>query len=174
MKKEVRLCMVGAGRVGKNHSRAINRHVPEGKIVALVDPAEEVRIETAKEFGFEETFATLEQAIDKVDFDGVIITTPTPSHQSLASQAADSKKHVFLEKPMALNLNECDQIIQSTEKNGVILQIGFMRRFEPEFVSAYERISGGEIGNPMMVKSLTHGPGLPPAWARDLRTTKGM
>ena len=38
MNKEIKLCMVGAGRVGKNHSRAITRHVPSGKIVALVDP----------------------------------------------------------------------------------------------------------------------------------------
>jgi len=46
-------------------------------------------------------------------------------------------------------------------------QIGFMRRFDPEFVAASERIQAGEIGQPMMIKSLTHGPGLPPAWARD-------
>ena len=174
MNKEIKLCMVGAGRVGKNHSRAITRHVPSGKIVALVDPSKEVREVTGKEFGIENQFDNLEQAIDKVNFDAVIITTPTPTHQALASQAAENGKHVFLEKPMALNLEECDQIINSTESNGVSLQLGFMRRFEPEFVNAAERIKAGEIGNPMVIKSLTHGPGLPPAWARDLKTSNGM
>jgi myo-inositol 2-dehydrogenase/D-chiro-inositol 1-dehydrogenase/scyllo-inositol 2-dehydrogenase (NAD+) len=48
-----------------------------------------------------------------------------------------------------------------------------MRRFDPEFVAAYKRIASGEIGTPMMVKSLTHGPGLPPPWARDLKTSNG-
>jgi len=48
MKKPIRICMIGAGRVGKNHSRAITRHVPTGKIVALVDPVVTVREETAR------------------------------------------------------------------------------------------------------------------------------
>jgi predicted dehydrogenase len=49
-----------------------------------------------------------------------------------------------------------------------------MRRFDPEFVAAAQRIEAGEIGQPMMIKSNTHGPGLPPPWARDLRTSNGM
>ncbi|RPH59632.1 MAG: oxidoreductase, partial [Chloroflexi bacterium] len=53
-------------------------------------------------------------------------------------------------------------------------QLGFMRRFDPEFAAAAQRIQAGEIGQPMMIKSLTHGPGLPPAWARDLTTSNGM
>ena len=75
---------------------------------------------------------------------------------------------------MALNLQECDAIMEGIKQAGVLLQLGFMRRFDPEFSAAAERIEGGEIGRPMMVKTLTHGPGLPPAWARDLKTSNGM
>jgi myo-inositol 2-dehydrogenase / D-chiro-inositol 1-dehydrogenase len=174
VKNQVRICMIGAGRVGRNHSNAISRHVPGGRIVALVDPMESVRNETAADFGIENSFDTLEQALEKAEFDAVIITTPTPTHLPIASLAADHGKHVFLEKPMALNLDECDKIMAATEKNKVLLQVGFMRRFTPEFVAAAERIEAGEIGTPMMVKSNTHGPGLPPPWARDLRTSNGM
>ena len=174
MKNQVRICMIGAGRVGKNHSRAISRHVPGGKIVALVDPMTSVREETALEFGIEKQFDSLEQALEGADFDAVVITTPTPTHLPLSSLAADHNKHVFCEKPMALNLEECDGIMAACEKNHVLLQIGFMRRFDPEFAAAAERIAGGEIGQPMMIKSNTHGPGLPPPWARDLRTSNGM
>jgi myo-inositol 2-dehydrogenase/D-chiro-inositol 1-dehydrogenase/scyllo-inositol 2-dehydrogenase (NAD+) len=166
--------MIGAGRVGKNHSGAITHHVPNGRIVALVDPLASIREETAKEFGVDAQFDSLEQALEKAEFDAVAITTPTPTHLPLTSLAANHKKHVFLEKPMALNLAECDEIIAVTKKNGVFLQLGFMRRFDPEFVAAAARIEAGEIGQPMMVKSLTHGPGLPPPWARDLRTSNGM
>ncbi|MBI9048778.1 MAG: Gfo/Idh/MocA family oxidoreductase [Anaerolineaceae bacterium] len=174
MKKPIRICMIGAGRVGKNHSRAITRHVPGAKIVALVDPMVEVRQSTALEFGIDQQFDTLEDAIEKVDFEAVVITTPTPTHLALTVLAAENKKHIFLEKPMALNLEECDAIMDVVNKNAVILQLGFMRRFDPEFVAAAQRIEGGEIGQPMMIKSNTHGPGLPPAWACDLRTSNGM
>jgi len=174
MIKPIRICMIGAGRVGKNHSRAITRHIAGGRIVALVDPMAQVREETALEFGIENQFDTLEIALEKADFDAVIITTPTPTHLTLAALAAENKKHVFLEKPMALNLQECDAINKVIDENAVILQLGFMRRFDPEFVAAAQRIETGEIGQPMMIKSNTHGPGLPPPWARDLHTSNGM
>lgn len=174
MKSPVRICMIGAGRVGKNHSHFIFRHIPAGKIVTLVDPVVEVLNATGNEFGIDNCFTSLEEALDKSDFDAVVITTPTFTHKQLVISAAQFKKHVFLEKPMALNLDECDQIIEATENHNVMLQLGFMRRFDPEFSSAAKRIQAGEIGTPMMIKSLTHGPGLPPAWARDLNTSNGM
>jgi predicted dehydrogenase len=165
MKKQIRMCMIGGGRVGKNHSRAITRHVPGGKIVALVETIRDVREATAREFEIENQFASLEIALEKVDFDAVVITTPTPTHLPLSALAAENKKHVFLEKPMALSLAECDAILEVVEKYSVLLQLGFMRRFDPEFVAAAQRVEAGEIGQPMMVKTNTHGPGLPPAWA---------
>ena len=174
MKSQVRICMIGAGRVGRNHSQAITRHVPDGKIVALVEPVEAVRKETAADFGIENQYDSLEQALEKTDFDAVVITTPTPTHLPITALAAEHGKHVFLEKPMALNLEQCDQIMAAVEKNKVLLQLGFMRRFDPEFAAAAERIAAGEIGAPMMIKSNTHGPGLPPPWARDLRSSNGM
>ncbi|HSR19666.1 MAG TPA: Gfo/Idh/MocA family oxidoreductase [Anaerolineales bacterium] len=174
MRQPVRLCMIGAGRVGKNHSRAIVRGIAGARIVALVDPVEQIRQQTATEFGIQQQFASLEEALDQADFDAVVITTPTPTHMPLAATAAGHKKHVFLEKPMALNLQECDEILAAVERESVLLQLGFMRRFDPEFVAAARRIEAGEIGQPMMIKSNTHGPGLPPAWARDLRTSNGM
>lgn len=174
MKKPIQICMIGAGRVGKNHLSAITRHITGGKIVALVDPMAQVREETSIEFGINNQFDTLEIALEKADFDAVVITTPTPTHLPLTALSAENKKHVFLEKPMALNLQECDAINKVVNQNSVILQLGFMRRFDPEFVAAAQRIEAGEIGQPMMIKSNTHGPGLPPAWARDLRTSNGM
>ena len=141
---------------------------PDGDVVALVDPAEAILNETGEEFEIDSRFASLEEALDKSEFEAVIITTPTFTHKDLAVMAAEQGKHVFLEKPMALSLEECDAIISAADTNGVALQLGFMRRFDPEFAAAAERIAGGEIGEPMLIKSLTHGPGLPPAWANDL------
>ena len=174
MKKKVRICMLGAGRVGKRHSSSILRYIPGGKVVALVDPIEKTLNETGEEFGIEARYLSLEQALEKIDFEAVVITTPTPTHKPLAVLAASQGKHVFLEKPMALDLRECDEMMEAVNTYGVILQLGFMRRFDPEFAAAAQRIHAGEIGKPMIIKSLSHGPGVPPgAWARDLKSSNG-
>jgi predicted dehydrogenase len=64
--RTIHICMVGAGRVGKQHSRSITRHVPGAKVVALVDPVESMREETGEEFAIEARFSSLEEALDKV------------------------------------------------------------------------------------------------------------
>jgi myo-inositol 2-dehydrogenase/D-chiro-inositol 1-dehydrogenase/scyllo-inositol 2-dehydrogenase (NAD+) len=138
-----------------------------------VDTSPSALQETADMFSVEGRYTSLEQALESAQFEAVVITTPTFTHKDLAVLAAVSGKHILLEKPMALNLEECDEIINTANASGVLLQLAFMRRFDPEFLAAAERIQAGEIGKPMMIKSLTHGPGLPPAWARDLKTSNG-
>src|SRR5262249_55845609 len=174
MPDTVRVCLIGAGRAGKVHIRSLTQFLPTATLVALVDSVAETLTATGDEFGIEKRFSTLEAALEWNQFDAVVITTPTFTHKDLAVTAAAAHKHVFLEKPMALNLAECDEIIEAADRNNVYLQLGFMRRFDPDFAAAYERIQAGEIGQPMIIKSLTHGPGLPPAWARDLKTSNGM
>ena len=173
MSKPIRVCLVGAGRVARVHANSLVNHVPDGMLVAVVDPFEENLKKTADQYGVDMRFGTLEQSLERVEFEAVVITTPTYTHAELAVTAAEAGKHILLEKPMALTLEECDAIITAAQENGVLLQLGFMRRFDPEFTAAAERILGGEIGQPMMIKSLTHGPGLPPPWARDLKTSNG-
>jgi predicted dehydrogenase len=171
---QIRACLVGAGRVGRVHADTLTNHVTVGSFVAVVDPIREILDSTGDQFNIDNRFATLEDALAWGQFDAVVITTPTYTHRCLAVMAAEADKHVFLEKPMALTLAECDDIIQAADVGGVLLQLGFMRRFDPDFVTAYERIQAGVIGRPMMIKSLTHGPGLPPVWARDLGTSNGL
>ena len=174
MPSPVRICLLGAGRAGNLHANSLAKHVPAGELVSVVDPAPEALETAGEKFGIENRFASLGEALAWGNFDAIIITTPTFTHKTLAVTAMEAGKHVLLEKPMALTLAECDEIIAASERNGVFLQLGFMRRFEPEFVAARERIQAGEIGRPMIVKSLTHGPGLPPPWARDLDKSNGI
>ncbi len=165
--------LVGAGRAGRVHAQSLTQHVPGAKLTAVVDADAETLDAFTADFPVEERHTELEAALDRGSFDAVVITTPTFAHKDLAVAAAEAGKHVFLEKPMALDLQECDEIIDAVEKNGVLLQLGFMRRFDPEFQAAASRIEAGEIGRPMMIKSLTHGPGLPPPWARRIETSNG-
>jgi predicted dehydrogenase len=174
MTSPTRICIVGAGRVGQVHSGTLVNSVPEARLAVLVDQNAEALGKAADHFGVEARFASLEQALEGAAFDAVVLTTPTFTHRDLAVAAASAGKHVFCEKPMALTLAECDDMIAAAERASVILQLGFMRRYDPDFEAAWARIEAGEIGRPMVVKSLTHGPGLPPAWARDLRTSNAM
>lgn len=170
----IRVCLVGTGRAGQVHAESLVHHIPAGRLVALVDPNPAALERTASRFGIESRFKSFQEACDHVPFDGLVIATPTFTHRELAVTAANRGKHVFCEKPMALTIEECDEMIGAAERNRVFLQLGFMRRFDPDFQAAAARIEAGEIGRPLLIRSLTHGPGLPPVWARDVERSNGM
>ena len=168
-----RLAIVGAGRCGLVHAENASRWLPAAELSCVVDADEARASSVGSELGVG-AFTSLERALAGVAFDGIVITTPTFTHARIAIAAAEAGKHVFCEKPMALDVEECDAMIAAAGAAGVVLQLGFVRRFQPEFAEAHRRIEAGDIGEPMVVKSLTRGPGLPPAWAHDLRRSNGM
>lgn len=170
-----RICMIGAGRVGRLHTRNLTERLGgRAQVVALVDPDPHVAGELANDFGVERVHGSFEEALSRGAFDGVVITTPTFTHRDLALRALEAGLHVHLEKPMAMNLVECREIAAAVDRAGVVLQLGFMRRFDHDFIAAAQLLGDGAIGAPMIIKSLTHGPGLPPAWANDIVTSNGM
>lgn len=171
----VKVCLIGTGRAGMVHAENFRWRVKHAELVAVVD-ADAVRASEAAA-GLDLPcmgFTDLPAALAATDIDAVVITTPTFTHRDLAAQAASSGLHVFCEKPMALTLAECDDIVTACARNKVNLQVGFMRRFDPPFVSAKRDLDAGSVGNPLLVRSLTRGPGLPPAWANDVRRSNGM
>lgn len=170
-----RVCMVGAGRVGRLHTASITERLGHrAEVVALVDPSREIAEEVAADYQVGQVFASLDEALEQGEYDGVVITTPTFTHHALALKALEAGLHVHLEKPMAMNLRECREISAAAERAGTALQLGFMRRFDKDFMAAADLLHSGTVGDPMIIKSLTHGPGLPPAWANDIRTSNGM
>jgi len=168
------ICLVGAGRAGIVHATNLRRHVSGAEPVAVVDGDRERAAAVAAEVGGA-PFGSLEEALGSgTRIDAAVIATPTFTHRDLAVEALGAGLHVFCEKPMALTAQECDEMIAAAERAGRVLQIGYVRRFQPEFVEASARIESGEIGDVMLVKSLTRGPGLPPPWAHDLTLSNGM
>lgn len=171
--KPTRVCLVGAGRAGAVHALNIRRHTSEAEMVAIVDGDLTRATALSQQVGGS-AFSTLGEAIAAASPDAVAIATPTHTHRDIAVEALEHGLHVFCEKPMALTAAECDEMIDAARAAERVLQIGFVRRFQPEFVEAKARIDAGEIGEVMLVKSLTRGPGLPPAWANDLTLSNGM
>ena len=172
--EKIRICLIGAGRVGKVHALSLKNNIPEAELVAVVEKDEEVVQRFTKEFGLKKSFKDHRDALEWGEFDAIIITTPTFTHKMITVDAAHAKKHIFCEKPMALNVEEADEMVQEVEKAKVKLQIGFMRRFDRGFLAAKQKVERGLIGEPVLIKSTTRGPGLPPEWARDVSKSGGM
>ena len=170
----VKICLVGAGRAGMVHAGNFKDSVPGASLAAVVDADRALAEKRAQELGVRFFFSDIHQALDQAEMDAVCITTPTFTHADIAIAAAEAGKHILCEKPMALSLDEATRMIQAAEEGGIKLQIAFMRRFDPAFLAAKEKIEEGFIGEPMIVKSTGRGPGLPPRWACDPRTSNGM
>jgi predicted dehydrogenase len=167
------ICVIGAGRAGLTHARNFVASVPHARLAALSDPEPNTLAKAGEELNVTALFPDYRQALERKDIDAVVVATPTALHRDIVVAAAEAGKHILCEKPMAMNPAECDAMNAAAAKHGVILQIGFMRRFDQGFLQARERIAQGEIGDVVMVKSHTHGPSIPKPWMYDIRASNG-
>ncbi len=130
----MRVAVAGAGAFGRNHLRVVRELETAGEgvaLVAAVDPDAARAEETAKQYGIK-TFATVDELL-KADLklDAAIVAVPTVKHHEVAAALLDAGLDLLVEKPLAANLSEADDLIQNQEKNGRILQPGHLERFNP-------------------------------------------
>jgi len=170
---KIGVCVIGSGRAGMIHARNFSRRVNRAQLVALADAHAETLQAAQKELEVETGYADYRDALADPRVDAVVVVTPTALHREVVLAAAKAGKHVLCEKPMAMDVRECDDMIAACGEAGVKLQIGFMRRYDESFMAARQRISAGEIGEVVLVKSLTHGPSVPQEWMYDIRKSNG-
>jgi myo-inositol 2-dehydrogenase/D-chiro-inositol 1-dehydrogenase len=91
-----------------------------------------------------------------------VIAAPTPAHASLLRLAADAGLPAFCEKPVALDLPALDDVIEHVERAGILVQIGFQRRFDAGYRAARDAVEGGALGNVLVLRAATHDPAPPP------------
>ncbi|MYR08858.1 Gfo/Idh/MocA family oxidoreductase [Gordonia sp. SID5947] len=154
-----RIATIGAGRIGSNHTELLARHVPGAVVAAVADPVDGAaeRLAAAVGAGFATT--DIDEVLTSSDVDAVLITAPARSHAELVCRAAAAGKHVFCEKPMAVTVDEADRAIAAAADAGIVLQIGFNRRFAPGFAAARRAVDDGRVGTPQLLRSLTRDPG---------------
>ncbi len=169
-----KFCLIGAGRAGLVHASNVSRNIQGVELYAVCDANQETLQRVADEYGAPCRFKDFREACASPEIDAVIIVTPTFLHERIACEAAVQGKHIFLEKPMAITVEECQAINTAVAKSGVNLQIGFMRRFDRFFMRAKEILDSGELGRIMVIKSTGRGPGLPPPWIYDVRKSNGI
>ena len=150
----VRFGLIGAGRMGATLGHHLAFSVESADFAAIADPSEEAARSLAAKCRVPDIYTDYNEMLARDDIDAVLIVSPTNTHVEVIKAAAAAGKHIFTEKPLALTIELCDEAIAAIEANGVKLQVGFMRRFDPAYVSAKRKIDAGSIGNPILFKSI--------------------
>ncbi|MEP6562692.1 MAG: Gfo/Idh/MocA family oxidoreductase, partial [Nakamurella sp.] len=155
----VRVALIGSGRMGTFHGETLARRLPVAELAAVVDPAPGAAEKLAKSLGAPKFFTDAAKVFDDPDIDAVVIAAPARFHADLVVGAAAAGKGVFCEKPMAMTLADADRAVDAAKADGVVLQVGFNRRFAPDWAAARALLDDGRLGTPRLLRSVTRDPG---------------
>ena len=154
--------VAGVGEMGRRHSENLRRNVPEAQLIAVADVSEDRARLVARDLEIGRSYNSLEAMLENKDIDAVVIATPDKFHAQAIELASQAGKDILCEKPLALNLPDARAALASVAKSAQRLQVGFMRRYDPAYAAAMQRIEAGEIGVPVLFKSLGRDKDQPP------------
>jgi scyllo-inositol 2-dehydrogenase (NAD+) len=152
--------VIGLGRMGQIYARHLAAST-QARIVSLSDVVEKRAQELAHELDVACWTTDYRDLLDNEEVEAVFVTSPTSTHREVVIAAAEAGKAIFCEKPIALTLEDTDQMIAAIERAGIMFQAGFMRRFDAGYVAAKARIEAGDIGKPVTFKSIGRDPFCP-------------
>jgi len=141
----VKLGLIGIGNIGKVHLRNCLK-LEHGELLAASDISKKA-LSYTENLGVKRTYKDYVQLLKDSDIDGVIVCLPTHLHARCAIRAAEEGKDVFLEKPLARNATEGEEIVSTAKKYGVKLMVGYPLRFASSFRSLKDKISSGVVGD---------------------------
>jgi myo-inositol 2-dehydrogenase/D-chiro-inositol 1-dehydrogenase len=162
MTERVNVGLIGAGRIGTLHAEHLAYRIPEANLVAVADVFAEAAQRCAGRFGIPTATADPRDLLADGNIDAVVICSSTDTHAQLIVDAAAAGKHIFCEKPIDHDLGRIDQALQSVASAGVKLQIGFNRRFDPNFRRVRELVAEGKVGTPHILRITSRDPAPPP------------
>jgi myo-inositol 2-dehydrogenase/D-chiro-inositol 1-dehydrogenase len=156
----LRFAILGAGRIGQVHARAV-AGTPGAKLVAIADPVAKAAEAVQTAYGCD--IRSIDAILASADVDAVVICTPTDTHADLIEQFTKVGKAVFCEKPIDLSLARVKACLKAVAANKGIVMVGFNRRFDPDFMGVKAAIDNGTIGDVEMITITSRDPGAPPA-----------
>ena len=155
----MRVALIGSGRMGSFHAETLSQRLDGVRLHAVVDPAPGAAARLAEATGATCAYTDAAEAFADTDVDAVVIAAPARHHADLVVAAAAAGKHVFCEKPMAVDLDGADRAIAAARTAGVVLQVGFNRRFAPDWRAARALLDEGRLGVVRLLRSVTRDPG---------------
>jgi myo-inositol 2-dehydrogenase/D-chiro-inositol 1-dehydrogenase len=162
MSAKVNVGIIGAGRIGKLHAENLAYRVPEANIIAIADVFLEAAEKCAADFQIPSAVQDYREIMENPDIEAVMICSSTDTHARMIEEAAAAGKHIFCEKPIDFDLDRIDKALEAVDKAGVKLQVGFNRRFDPNFKRVREVVAAGKIGTPHILRITSRDPEPPP------------
>ena len=152
--------LLGAGRIGQVHAKAISDNV-DARLVAVTDAYAPAAEKVSQDYGY--SIRTREDIERADDIDAVVICTPTDTHSDLIERFVRAGKAVFCEKPIDLDVDRVKRCLKTVAEADGKLMVGFNRRFDPSFMALRQAIDDGAIGSTEVVHITSRDPGPPPA-----------
>lgn len=144
--------VIGCGAIGREHIRRLNNLVPGATVVACSDYFREAADKAAAMYNIPNVYDKAEELIAASEVEAIVITSSDDSHAGYVLEALKHGKQIFCEKPLALSAAECEKIIEEEMKHGKrLVQVGFMRRYDPGYAEMKRIIDSGELGAPLMI-----------------------
>ena len=175
MAKSLKIGLIGCGRIVQLvHLNALAR-VPALEVAAIAEPHPERRAEAADRLRGAVAVADYQSLLAISDLEAVLICAPNQFHAPLAADAFDAGKHVYLEKPIAPTLAEAQPALDAWKRSDRVGMMGLNYRFHPSYQDLKRRIDAGQIGEPLMVRTVFSTPARSlPDWKTQRRTGGGV
>lgn len=155
-KRTFRVGVIGVGSMGRNHARVFAA-LPEVSLVALADINEETVQQIARTYRAT-PYTDYRQMLEREKLDVVSIGVPTREHKMVALDVIAHGAHVFVEKPLAISVAECREMIDAAQRAGVRLGVGHIERFNPAILELKRRLDAGQLGRVFQIRSRRVGP----------------
>lgn len=148
---KIRIGIIGTGNISSMHILGFKSH-PKVEVVAICDKRRKTLEKMADRWKINRIYRDYHDLLKQRDIDAVAILTPHHLHAPMTIAAAEAGKHILVEKPIAMSLDESDQMIKAAKKAGVFLMVAENQVFHPPHVEAKRLIEEGEIGIPVMIR----------------------
>lgn len=160
----VRVGIIGAGVMGADHAATIARAVAQAELVAIFDADRRRAASVVEETGARFVAESADALISDSRIDAVLIASPDHTHAKVALACLAAGKPVLCEKPLAPTADECLRLVQEEARAARrLIQVGFMRRFDPAYLAMKEALHAGEVGRPLLFHSV-HRNASAPSW----------
>lgn len=156
---KIKFGIVGIGNMGRMHLMNLHTRIPDTQVVAICDQIEGNVEKIQQEFNIPYGYTDYDEMLKNPEIEAIVITTGASMHKEQIIKACEAKKHVFCEKPLAKTVKDCKAVEVAVKKNtGKLFTVGFMRRFDPSYKAAKQKILNGEIGTPIHFKGTSLDP----------------
>lgn len=174
MARRLKLGLIGCGRVAQAHLAAIENLKDEVDLIAVADVDEKKAKEAKERFGAKLSTPQHEDVLGHKEVEAVIVTLPNHLHHPIVLQAARAKKHILVEKPIALNTKQAKEMVEEAKQNNITLMVGQSRRFSDAVYKLLNNLP--EIGNlfRIQISFLVNFPAPPTDWWKKTEEAGGL